>query len=120
MKMLVRCSLLVVLCATALASVTLTSASASGRTGRIVVKLIPPKGATSSGFAVVCAVNAARKVVGKCGSPNKHNVAVLTHVPSGRWQVEGDGGVGGLTYPRRVRVRAGKTTTLTWHVPMWG
>ncbi len=106
-------------CLGALAVVAI-DADAAGRTGRIVVSMIPPKGSSNTGFAVVCVVNGAGKQVGKCATPSKQNVAVLSRVPVGRWHIEGEGGVGGLTYPKAVRTYAGRTTRVTWHVPMWG
>ena len=105
------------------------SASAFAATGRIVVKLRPPAGADTTGFVQVCAVDPAREkkygvnkrsIVGKCGNVGAGDLVVLKRVPVGRWGIAGVGGVGAVDYPKRVRVRDGRTTRVSWTVPMWG
>jgi hypothetical protein len=105
------------------------SSGAFAATGKIVVTLKPPEGASTTGFDSVCAVNRARaekygvnerSIVGKCGRVSHDNVAVLKRVPKGRWGIAGVGGVGSNFYPKRVRVRKGHTTHVKWKVPMWG
>src|SRR4051812_46788773 len=72
------------------------SSGAFAATGKIVVTLKPPDGATTTGFEMVCAVDRAkarkygvneRSIVGKCGQVSHANVAVLKRVPQGRWGI---------------------------------
>ena len=113
----------------AVVSALVAAGGAFAATGKVVVTLKPPEGATTTGFEKVCAVDPAlarqfgvnrRSIVGKCGRVSGDDVAVLRRVPVGRWGIAGVGGVGSVQYPKRVRVRKGRTTRVTWNVPMWG
>jgi hypothetical protein len=108
---------------------------AAASTGQINVTVyVGGKRANKSLGLSLCAVDPRRagrygvnkkSIVGKCGTPGSRGVVRITRVPRGRWGVAAVGGTGSCAYAdcgtyKRVRVRAGHTTTVTWHMPMFG
>ena len=66
-----------------------------------------------------------KSIVGSCGNPNARGVVRMRNVPAGTWGFAAVGGVGSCPYSdcgkyKRVHVQGGHTTSVTWHMPMFG
>ena len=130
----------VLLCAVVVVSALIVALAANAgvhasSTGQIKVAVYVGKQRANKHLGLsLCAVNIKRankygvnkkSIVGTCGNPNSRGVVRMKNVPAGTWGFAAVGGVGSCAYSdcgkyKRVQVHGGRTTSLTWHMPMWG
>jgi hypothetical protein len=129
----------VLLCAVLVSALVVVSAAGArvhaSSTGQIKVAVYVGKQRADKHLGLsLCAVNIKRatkygvnkkSIVGSCGNPNSRGVVRMRNVPAGTWGFAAVGGVGSCAYStcgryKRVQVHGGRTTSLTWHMPMWG
>lgn len=129
----------VLVCAVVVSALVVASAASAGvhasSTGQIKVAVYVGKQRADKHLGLsLCAVNIKRatkygvnkkSIVGSCGNPNARGVVRMRNVPAGTWGFAAVGGVGSCPYSdcgkyKRVHVQGGHTTSVTWHMPMWG